>query len=360
MRDEGTITTQGIKYAGSKLKIIPYIVQITAELKGIRTVLDGFSGTTRVSQAFAQLGYDTTANDLAVWSEVFANCYLKADKPPHFYQEIIDELNFLKGYDGWFTENYGVESALMKKPFQRKNTQKLDAIRCAIDQLPISWEDKCVILTSLLLALDKVDSTLGHFAAYLSDWSPRSNNDLMLKLPNRYQLSGNNQVMRGDVFDAIDGKSYDFVYFDPPYGSNNEKMPSSRVRYQSYYHFWTTVIKNDQAELFGKANRREDTRDNKAVSQFESFKKDENNKFIALEALRKLIESTNARYILLSYSSGGKATKEELSDIISASGKLLKAIEIDYKKNVMGNMRWTNEWINSDGKYHEYLFLMEK
>jgi len=26
----------------------------------------------------------------------------------------------------------------------------------------------------------------------------------------------------------------------------------------------------------------------------------------------------------------------------------------------MGNMRWTNEWINSDGKYHEYLFLMEK
>lgn len=23
-------------------------------------------------------------------------------------------------------------------------------------------------------------------------------------------------------------------------------------------------------------------------------------------------------------------------------------------------MRWTNEWIHSDGKYHEYLFLMEK
>lgn len=360
MKDKGRITTQGIKYAGSKLKIIPYIVQIITELKDVKSVLDGFSGTTRVSQAFAQLGYDTSSNDLAVWSEVFANCYLKADKPSGFYQEIIDELNSLKGFDGWFTENYGVENALLKKPFQRKNTQKLDAIRCAIDQLPISWEDKCVILTSLLLALDKVDNTLGHFAAYLSGWSPRSNNNLTLKLPNRYQLSGNHQVMRGDVFEAIKGKSYDFVYFDPPYGSNNEKMPSSRVRYQSYYHFWTTVIKNDQTELFGKANRREDTRDNKAVSQFESFKKDENNKFIALEALRRLIENTDARYILLSYSSGGKATKGELSDIISASGKLLKAIEIDYKKNVMANMRWTNEWINSDGKYHEYLFLMEK
>ena len=38
----------------------------------------------------------------------------------------------------------------------------------------------------------------------------------------------------------------------------------------------------------------------------------------------------------------------------------MKAIEINYKKHVMGNMRWTNDWINSDGKYLEYLFLMEK
>ena len=42
------------------------------------------------------------------------------------------------------------------------------------------------------------------------------------------------------------------------------------------------------------------------------------------------------------------------------SGKLIKAIEVNYKQNVMANMRWTHEWINSDGKHHEYLFLMEK
>ncbi|GEM_PF-7023983 len=48
--------TEGIKYAGSKLKILPYIVDILGNSKGIRNVLDGFSGTTRVSQAFAKLG----------------------------------------------------------------------------------------------------------------------------------------------------------------------------------------------------------------------------------------------------------------------------------------------------------------
>lgn len=354
------INTEGIKYAGSKLKIIPYIVQIIKELNQESKVLDGFSGTTRVSQAFGQLGYNTTANDISVWSEVFATCYLKSKNKDPFYQEIIDHLNDLNGYDGWFTENYGADEAEFKKPFQRKNTQKLDAIRDEIERLNLSWEDKCVILTSLIYALDKVDSTLGHFVAYLNKWSPRSFNNLYLKLPKRFPITSENSVIRGDIFDTIAKNEYDFAYFDPPYGSNNEKMPPSRVRYASYYHIWTTVILNDKPALFGNANRREDTRDGKAASIFEEFRKDENGHFIAMQALKRLIQETQSRYIMLSYSSGGRATKEELYQAMTENGKLLKVVEIDYKQNVMANMRWTNEWINSDGKHKEYLFLMEK
>ena len=355
-----TIPTQGIKYAGSKLKIIPYIVDIISELGGVHSVLDGFSGSTRVSQAFARLGYDTTSNDISVWSEVFATCFLKSTNSDAYYQEIIDHLNNLQGYDGWFTENYGGEQEQNKRPFQTKNTRKLDAIRDEIEVMNLSWEDKCVVLTSLILALDKVDSTLGHYVAYLSGWSARSYNNLKLQLPARFPIKDQNRVIRGDVFDTVSKFEFVFAYFDPPYGSNNEKMPPSRVRYNSYYHIWTSVIKHDKPILFGKANRREDSRDTADSSVFEEFRRNENGHFIAMEALRKLITETHSRYILLSYSSGGRANKQELSDIMNESGKMLKAIEIDYKKNVMGNMRWTNEWINSDGKYHEYLFLMEK
>jgi len=353
--------TEGIKYAGSKLKILPYIIQILSELDGIKNVLDGFSGTTRVSQAFAQLGYNVTASDIAPWSEVFATCYLKSKKDDEFYQKILDHLNSIEGYDGWYTEHYGADELNgIKRPFQAKNTRKLDAIRDEIENLNLEWEDKCVILTSLIYALDSVDSTLGHYVSYLSKWSPRSNNDLFLKLPNRFKHNGKHKIIKGDIFDTIKKNKFDFVYFDPPYGSNNEKMPASRVRYASYYHIWTTIIKHDKPEVFGKVNRRVDTRDLVAGSVFEEFRKNEKGNFIAMEALKKLIQQTKAHYILLSYSSGGRATKQELNDIMLESGKLLKVVEINYKVNVMGGMRWTNEWVNSDDKHHEYLFLLEK
>lgn len=352
--------TEGIKYAGSKLKILPQIIDIISGLE-IKNVLDGFSGSTRVSQLFAKMGFNTTSSDCSIWSETLATAYLLNGREPKEYQRIIDHLNGVQGYEGWFSEHYGgTEATGAKRPFQMKNTMKLDAVRDEIDRMGLDKIETAVVLTSLILALDSVDSTLGHFAAYLADWSPRSHNEMKLRLPKLFISEGKNRVVRNDIFETVNESEFDLAYFDPPYGSNNEKMPPSRVRYNSYYHIWTTVILNDRPQLFGKVNRREDSRDTASPSVFEEFRKDENGNFLAMNAIRSLIKQTNSRYILLSYSSGGRATKEALHDILNTGGKLIRAVEIDYKKNVMGTMRWTNEWVNSDGKYVEYLFLMEK
>ena len=354
------ITTQGIKYTGSKLKLLNHILNVIKGLS-IETVLDGFSGTTRVSQALAHSGYTVTSNDISYWSETFAKCYLLADASNAYYQELIQHLNHIKPKNDWFSEYYGGAIEMTnKRPFQLKNTQKLDGIREEIDRLTLNDIDKSVALTSLILALDKVDSTMGHYVAYLNKWSPRSYKDLYLEVPSIVPSHKPHRVTRGDIFDVLSGYEFDLCYFDPPYGSNNEKMPPSRVRYGSYYHLWKTVILNDKPELFGKANRRVDTRDRVVNSIFEEFRKDKDDRFIAMKAIEKMIEKAPSRYVLLSYSSGGRATKQGLMDILTASGILLKAIEIDYKHHVMGTMRSTNEWINSDQKHVEYLFLLEK
>lgn len=354
------IITQGIKYAGSKLKLIPYIQEITEGLP-VQNVLDGFAGTTRVSQAFAQMGYNVTSNDISYWSECFGQCYLEHQNSNAYYQSLIDELNHLPPQNGWFTENYGGDENDIKRPFQKKNMQKLDTVRPYIDTLHLNKIDRSVLLTSLILALDSVDNTLGHFSSYLKKWSRRSYQDMILRLPLLYPNNGQHHVTRKDIFELLnEEKEYDLAYFDPPYGSNNEKMPSSRVRYGSYYHFWTTVIKNDKPKLFGKALRREDTHDKESASVFEAFKKTSDGSYIAMNAIEKLLQKVKAKYILLSYSSGGRATKQDLKGIIDNVGKLKKFYEIDYKKNIMSDLKWTNVWINDDFPYKEYLFLIEK
>ena len=351
--------TEGIKYAGSKLKLLPHILQLTQKVNP-HSVFDGFTGTTRVSQSFAQSGYRVIANDIAVWSKVFAECYLLNGFPREHYQDLIDHLNALQGRHGWFTEHYGGVNG-SKRPWQRNNTLKLDAIREEIERLNLSQVEKAVALTSLILAMDEVDSTIGHYASYLSDWSPRSYREMKLRVPKLIPKTQEHEVHQSDIFDIASSVEADLAYYDPPYGSNNEKMPPSRVRYASYYHLWTSICLFDKPALFGKANRRADTSDTLSASVFEEFRKNDAGRLIVVEAIERLLKLTKAKHIILSYSSGGRATAAELNDVIRSSGKLVDVVEVDYKRNVMGGMRWTHEWVrDAEQQNTEFLFLIER
>lgn len=360
--------TQGIKYAGSKRKLLPHILRMVEKV-GAKTVLDGFSGTTRVSQALARRGCTVVCNDIAAWSKVFGVCYLLNQKSSVEYQELIDHLNAVPPTDGWFTEHYGgypndgcaIQRDGRKKPWQMHNTRKLDAIRQEIEALALDPVTESVALSSLMLALDRVDSSLGHFASYLRDWSPRSYKDLMLDVPRVVPASSAHQVFQCDILDLVPEVAVDLAYFDPPYGSNNAKMPPSRVRYAAYYHLWTSVVLFDKPDLFGKASRRCDSADSKAVSAFEEFRRSAAGRFVAVEAIERLIESTPARWTVLSYSSGGRATARELNDVLSSHGRLLDVVEVEYQKNVMANMKWSHEWTTKAAEPNrEFLFLLEK
>ena len=360
--------TESIKYLGSKLKLLPQILQLIQKT-GAASVLDGFSGSTHVSQALAKSGYRVICNDVSIWSEVLGTCYLLNDRTRMEYQNLIRHLNNAEPKDGWFTAHYGgqanggcsVQKDGCKRPWQIYNTRKLDGIREEIEKLSLSKIEKSVALTSLLLALDRVDSTIGHFASYLKEWAPRSYNQLQLRVPDITQFTSKHEVRREDVF-SLAKREVDLAYYDPPYGSNNEKMPPSRVRYASYYHLWTTICLNDCPQTFGRAKRRTDSSDTIASSVFEEFRRSSTTgRFIAVEAIERLIQSTQARWILLSYSSGGRATAEELSQILSSNGKLVDVVAVDYQRNVMAGMKWTNEWIGDAGKKNqEFLFLIDK
>ena len=79
-----------------------------------------------------------------------------------------------------------------------------------------------------------------------------------------------------------------------------------------------------------------------------------------MNAIERLVREAGTRYILLSYSSGGRVEKNALRDILLSEGRLIQCLEIDFRTNVMGQMRLTNEWANTEKRTCEYLFLLEK
>ena len=359
--------TESIKYAGSKLKLLPYIIGLINEIKP-DTVLDGFSGTTRVAQALAQSGYRVIANDRAIWSEVLGTCYLQARRPSSkYYADLIAHLNQTQPHEGWFTQHYGgaVNNGCarqpdgLKKPWQKKNTAKLDGIRAEIENLKLSKIDRAVALTSLMLALDRVDNSLGHFASYLREWPARAYKPLELKIPQIPELSSKHTVWRKDVYAAA-AQPVDLCYYDPPYGSGNSAMPPSRVRYAAYYHLWTTVCLADQPAVFGKAKRRCDSADTTAASVFEDFRKNPAGEFLAILAVEELIKKTQAPHILLSYSPGQEEHNEALRRALRRQAKIKKTLRVDYKKNVMTQMTVTGTWQTAQPRHQEILISLEK
>ena len=170
-----------IKYLGSKRTLVPALAQI-ADLSGARTALDAFTGTTRVAQAFKALGITTSANDVASYSRVLADCYIATDKRQINDRELrtlLCDLEATPGNPGYFTETFCEKSRF----FQPRNGARIDAIRDRIEAEFATDPRYPILLTSLMEAADRVDSTTGLQMAYLKQWAPRSYNDLELRVP---------------------------------------------------------------------------------------------------------------------------------------------------------------------------------
>lgn len=96
-------------------------------------------------------------------------------------------------------------------------------------------------------------------------------------------------------------------------------------------------------------------------SVFEEFRKDSCGRFISVEAIRRLLAVTHARWIILAYSTGGRATAKELNDAIEGCGRVKEIVEVDHKANVMASMTWTDQWLRDAAvPNREMLFLIEK
>jgi len=299
-----------IKYIGSKRTLVPLIATVAAALP-VRSACDLFAGTTRVGQALRRLGLVVHSNDLATYSEVLGRAYIEAadvDRGP--LAALLRELEALPGRDGWFTDAF----CRRARYFQPQNGARIEAVREAIEGLGLPPVERALVLTSLLLAADRVDSTTGLQMAYLKSWAPRSYNDLRLLLPEGVPGPAGS-VSRIDANGLAPVLDVDLVYVDPPYNQHS---------FFSNYHVWETLIRWDAPETYGVACKRVDCRENRSAY---------NSKRQAPAALAELLASIPARWLLVSVSDEGFHDVDTLERLLMGIGYVGR-VDVDSRRYV--------------------------
>ena len=304
-----------IKYIGSKRRLVPVLGELAATV-GARTALDLFTGTTRVAQELKRLGMHVTAVDSARYAEMFARCYVESDATEidrHAVEVALRDLARRPGVDGYVTETFCVQSRF----FQPFNGRRIDAVRDAIESDYCDSPLYPVLLTSLIEAADRVDSTTGVQMAYVKQWAPRSFRPLELRAPEL--LPGPGRAVRGDACDLVGAAgSFDFAYLDPPYNQH---------RYFTNYHIWETLVAWDAPVHYGVACKRVDARDPETRSPF-------NERARMPDALERVICEVDAAVVAVSYNDESWVTVDELEGMVAARGGAVCTLAFDSRRYV--------------------------
>lgn len=289
-----------IKYLGSKRTLVPVLGRL-ARAAEASTALDLFTGTTRVAQEFKRRGLAVTAADLASYSEILARCYIVTDADAVDDDELdalLAELDALPGVRGYVTRTFCEQA----RYFQPHNGERIDAIR---DRLVTMVDHPLypVLLTALMEAADRVDSTTGQHMAYLKSWARRASNPLRLRRP--VLLPGSGVALRGDALEVVvQLPRVDLIYLDPPYNQH---------RYFTNYHIWETLVRWDAPDHYGVACKRADARGEHHLSAFNSRRTMET-------AMADLIGNARAEVLLVSYNDESWITPEAMIGWLREAG----------------------------------------
>lgn len=308
-----------IKYIGSKRTLVPVILEAIRRAAGARSVIDLFSGTSRVGHALKAAGYRVLSNDHNAYAATLARCYVEADAEDVLTDasKLVGEFNALKGAPGYFTETFCVRSRF----FQPRNGERIDAIREVIAAKGLAPELEAVMLVALMEAADRVDSTTGLQMAYLKTWAPRAYNDLVLRVPNVLPRAphGKGRATCLDALDAARELEADIAYVDPPYNQHS---------YIGNYHVWESLVRWDKPEVYGVACKRIDVR--KRRSAFNSRPR-------FAETMSRVLCSIRAPVLVVSFNNEGYLARHDMEGMLASlweNKAKVTTIENDFKRYV--------------------------
>lgn len=337
----GYLTRQLIAYIGNKRRILGFLYRIFMRLQDqhpIHSFLDPFAGSGAVSRLARQMGYRVAANDWEEYSRIINTTYLtlSLDAAEQLFKDIggienvLLHLNNLQAgpvrplisrfYAPAYTEqaDYRTERLF----YTRENALFIDRVREEIDRIvPEGGRAHDLLMALLLYEAATHVNTSGVFKAYHKGFGGHSRDALrrimspmQLEYPVLIDGPADCEVQQLNAAEFLSHRSGDLCYLDPPYNIH---------QYGSNYHLLNTIarwdfppINNDigaDGRLVAKAGIRRDWK--KTRSRFCS-------RATAPAALRRVLDSTDVRWVVLSYNSEGIIPMEQLLDILNEFGRI--------------------------------------
>ncbi len=277
----GRFQLQNRRYLGNKYKLLNFIEDIVRqECSGYESFCDIFAGTGVVGSRFNQKSVKIISNDILASNYFPLRAFLGANKIN--IEGIKKKINILNSIetdeDNYFSSHFG------NTYFTMENARKIGAIREKIDSIVTSDDEKSVLITALLYAVDKIANTVGHYDAFrkkLDTIQP-----LRLLLPDLNPKNNrNNEIYREDANQLVRRVAFDILYIDPPYNSR---------QYSDAYHLLENLATWEKPIVYGVAKKM-----NRVHIKSEYCLKS------ASKAFADLIKNANCKHILVSYNNTG-------------------------------------------------------
>ena len=337
-----------MRFIGSKRTLLSEIKNILQpHLDGTeKCFVDLFAGSNVVGEYFSNQ-YQIISNDIMYFSYVLAKGSLTVRNTPSFnklqQKGISDPLQFLSShplnnYDGdYVTKEYSPAGKKQRMYFTIENAKRIDFCRNKIEDWKkanlINDDEYYYLLSSLISAIPFVSNITGTYGAYLKKWDKRAFKELILTAPT-LNNKNDNQAYNMDSLNLLAQlKHSDIVYIDTPYNTR---------QYPSNYHVLENIAQWKKPELKGVTGQ----------PNLDNEKSDFAVKRKALDAMTDLITKVNSKHVIVSYSTDGIITEDELTTLLKKHAKDSVEIKrIEYRK-YKGK-------IHNNNKVYELLFYYQ-
>lgn len=309
-----------MRFIGCKTQLLDNIKAVIDEnAPDARTFCDIFSGTATVARYFKQW-YEVCSNDILYFSYVLQRATVENDSIPTFERLLkkygisdpvayfnnmnLEDMEDLPKERRFFQNTYAPSGGRMY--MNNENALRVDYARNKVEDWYnsglLNENEYFYLVACIVEGIPFVSNTSGTYGAFHKTWERRSYKKYELFRLDVTQNGKHNKCFNADGVELLKLVSGDVLYIDPPYNGR---------QYLPNYHVLETAAKYDYPEVKGVTGQRSYTNE----------KSDFCLKSKVVRAFDDLVHNANYKHIILSYSTDGLMTTEDIETIMKKYGK---------------------------------------